>query len=90
LTAPAAAATGSLAALAGALLLAAVARLAVFGAANVAAHAAAVRIQARLRADLLRQLGRLPLSASHGRAGALKKTLVDDINGLESVIGHTL
>lgn len=90
LTAPAAAATGSLAALAGALLLAAVARLAVFGAANVASHAAAFRIQARLRADLLRQLGRLPLSASHGRAGALKKTLVDDINGLESVIGHTL
>lgn len=90
LTAPRASPVGSLAALAAALLLAAVARLAVFGAANVASHTAAFRVQARLRASLLRQLGRLPLARLQGRAGDLKKTLVDDINALEGLIGHTL
>lgn len=90
LAAPADAAATTLAVLAGAILLAAVARLAVFGAANVASHAAAFRIQRRLRAGLLRQIGRQPLAASQGRAGELKKTLVDDVNGLEGLVGHTL
>ena len=90
LAAPADAAATTLAVLAGAILLAAVARLAVFGAANVASHAAAFRIQRRLRARLLRQIGRQPLAASQGRAGELKKTLVDDVNGLEGLVGHTL
>ena len=65
-------------------------RLLLYGCANVASHAAAFRLQRDLRVGLLRSLQEQPLGAVEGRRGDLKKTLVDDVGGLEGLVGHTL
>lgn len=77
-------------ALAALILGAAVARIVLFGAANILSHRLAYAAQKDLRVALIRALGRRPLGALEGRTGDLKKTLVDDVSGLEHLIAHTL
>ena len=72
------------------ILVATACRLLLFGAANVVSHRLAFRLQKELRLALVRALERRPLGALEGRAGDLKKTLVDDVGGLEGLIAHTL
>ena len=79
-----------LALLASLVLVATAGRLLLFGAANVVSHRLAFRLQKALRLALVRTLERRPLGALEGRAGDLKKTLVDDVGGLEGLIAHTL
>lgn len=81
---------GALAGFAGLVLAAAVGRLLLFGAANILSHRWAFRIQKELRIALLRALDRQPLGRLQGRAGDLKKTLLDDVGGLEHLVAHTL
>lgn len=69
---------------------AAIARLIVFGLANIASHTAAFRIQKNLRIDLLRRLAKIPTGAIEGRSGDLKKTIVDDVASFDNFIGHTI
>ncbi|WP_454691045.1 ABC transporter ATP-binding protein [Achromobacter aloeverae] len=90
LLAPGGAENAAILHLALAMLAASILRLLVFGAANIASHRAAFRLQRNLRARLLRHLDSVPLHALQARTGALKKTLIDDVNGLEHAIGHTL
>ena len=82
--------TDRLVLLASLILAATCGRLLLFGAANVVAHRLAFRLQKELRLALVRALERRPLGALEGRAGDLKKTLVDDVGGLEGLIAHTL
>lgn len=82
--------TSALVWLAGLVLAAAVTRLLLFGAANVLSHRWAFRIQKELRVSLVRALDRQPLGQLQGRAGDLKKTLLDDVSGLEHLAAHTL
>ncbi|TWT15274.1 ABC transporter ATP-binding protein [Reyranella sp. CPCC 100927] len=72
------------------MLVAAILRLLLFGGANILSHRMAFRIQKNLQVALVRALERQPLGALEGRAGDLKKTLVDDVGGLEHLIAHTL
>ncbi len=72
------------------MLVAAVLRLLLFGGANILSHRMAFRIQKNLQVALVRALERQPLGTLEGRAGDLKKTLVDDVGGLEHLIAHTL
>lgn len=71
------------------ILIVSITRVLVFGAANVASHAAAFRLQKDLRISLLRRLHRQPLGVIDGRTGDLKKTLVDDVGAIENLIAHT-
>jgi len=80
----------TLAGLTGAILLAAVLRLLVFGGANIASHTASFRVQRQLREHLLDTLHRAPLARVQGHAGDLKKTVIDDVGSLDGLIGHTL
>jgi ATP-binding cassette, subfamily B, bacterial IrtA/YbtP len=58
-------------------------------AANMLAHVAAFRILHELRLRLARKLSGVPLSffARHG-TGQLKRTLMDDVNQIESFVAH--
>jgi ATP-binding cassette subfamily B protein len=80
----------TLAVFAGLTLAAAILRLLFLGAANVLSHRAAFGLQARLRVALVRALHRQSPAAVEGRVGELKKTLVDDVGGLEHLVAHTL
>ena len=82
--------TDRLVLLASLIFVASCGRLLLFGAANVVSHRLAFRLQKELRLALVRALKRRPLGALEGRAGDLKKTLVDDVGGLEGLIAHTL
>lgn len=82
--------TGHLVWLAVLILAAAILRLLLFGGANILSHRMAFRIQKDLRIALVRALERQPLGQLEGRAGDLKKTLIDDVGGLEHLIAHTL
>ena len=82
--------TDRLVLLASLILVATCGRLLLFGAANVVSHRLAFRLQKDLRLALIRALARRPPGALEGRAGDLKKTLVDDVGGLEGLIAHTL
>jgi len=81
--------TGHLVWLAVLILAAAILRLLLFGGANILSHRMAFRIQKDLRIALVRALERQPLGQLEGRAGDLKKTLIDDVGGLEHLIAHT-
>jgi ATP-binding cassette subfamily B protein len=72
------------------ILVAAISRLLLFGAANVNSHRLAFRVQKELRLALVRALEQRPIGVLEGRAGDLKKTLVDDVDGLEHFVAHTL
>jgi ATP-binding cassette subfamily B protein IrtA len=87
-TPPDLAAVRSLALLAaGALAL----RYVLVAAANMLAHVAAFRLLHELRVRLAKKLGAVPLSFFSRRgAGALKKTLMDDVNQLEAFVAHYL
>lgn len=76
----------SLALLAAAAL---VARYVCIAGATMLAHLAAFRILHDLRLRLARKLGAVPLSffARHG-SGALRKTLLDDVNAIEGFVAH--
>jgi len=58
---------------------------------HVLAHTGAFAIQHRLRVAMARHLGRVPLSFFSGRGtGSLRRTLTDDVNGLEGFFAHML
>jgi len=58
---------------------------------HVLAHTGAFAIQHRLRVSMARHLGKVPLSFFSGRgAGSLRRTLTDDVNGLEGFFAHLL
>lgn len=76
--------------LVGGLLAVSVARLLLFGLANVVSHAAAFRWQRQTRERLLRQLSRIPLNHRLDDDGQLRKILIDNVARLENVIGHAL
>lgn len=60
-------------------------------ASHVLAHTGAFAIQHRLRLALARRLGEVPLSFFAGRGtGSLRRTLTDDVNGLEGFFAHML
>jgi len=60
-------------------------------ASHVLAHTGAFAIQHRLRLGMARHLGKVPLSFFSGRgAGSLRRTLTDDVNGLEGFFAHML
>jgi ATP-binding cassette, subfamily B, bacterial IrtA/YbtP len=65
------------------------ARYAFVAGANMLAHVAAYRILHAVRVRLAHKLGSVPMSffGRHG-AGELKKTLVDDVNGIEAFVAH--
>jgi ATP-binding cassette, subfamily B, bacterial IrtA/YbtP len=59
------------------------------GLANMLAHVAAFRILHALRVQLARKLGAVPLSFFSRRgAGELKKTMMDDVNQIETFVAH--
>ncbi|HEU4538411.1 MAG TPA: ABC transporter ATP-binding protein, partial [Polyangiaceae bacterium] len=70
---------------AGALAL----RYAFVAGANVLAHVAAYHILHAVRVRLAHKLGSVPMSffGRHG-AGELKKTIMDDVNGIEAFVAH--
>lgn len=58
---------------------------------HITAHMGAFLIQHRLKMAMARQLGKVPLSFFTGRGtGSLRKTLTDDVNGLEGFFAHML
>jgi len=58
---------------------------------HVLAHMGAFSIQHRLRLGMAQHLGKVPLSFFSGRgAGSLRRTLTDDVNGLEGFFAHML
>jgi len=58
---------------------------------HVLAHVGAFTIQHRLRVGMARHLGKVPLSFFAGRgSGSLRRTLTDDVNGLEGFFAHLL
>jgi len=60
-------------------------------ASHVLAHTGAFAIQHRLQLGMARHLGKVPLSFFSGRgAGSLRRTLTDDVNGLEGFFAHML
>lgn len=60
-------------------------------ASHVLAHTGAFAIQHHLRLALARRLGEVPLSFFAGRGtGSLRRTLTDDVNGLEGFFAHML
>jgi len=60
-------------------------------ASHVLAHTGAFAIQHRLRLGVAQHLGKVPLSFFSGRgAGSLRRTLTDDVNGLEGFFAHML
>jgi ATP-binding cassette subfamily B protein IrtA len=64
-------------------------RYVLVAAANMLAHVAAYRILHELRLRLAKKLGAVPLSFfSRRSAGELKKTLMDDVNQIESFVAH--
>jgi ATP-binding cassette, subfamily B, bacterial IrtA/YbtP len=64
-------------------------RYVLVAAANMLAHVAAFRILHELRLRLAKKLGAVPLSFFSRRgAGELKKTLMDDVNQIESFVAH--
>jgi len=66
-------------------------RWALMVASHVLAHTGAFAIQHRLRVGMARHLGKVPLSFFSGRgAGSLRRTLTDDVNGLEGFFAHML
>lgn len=66
-------------------------RWGLMAASHVFAHIGAFAIQHRLRLRLARRLGEVPMSffASRG-SGSLRRTLSDDVNGLEGFYAHML
>jgi ATP-binding cassette subfamily B protein IrtA len=73
-------------------LLAAVALVARYlfvASAHVLAHTAAFHVLHELRLQLAKKLGAVPLSFFSQRGtGELKKTLMDDVNGIEAFVAH--
>ncbi|WP_082780875.1 ABC transporter ATP-binding protein [Cephaloticoccus primus] len=58
---------------------------------HVLAHIGAFGIQHRLRLAMARRLGEVPLSFFSGRgSGSLRRTLTDDVSGLEGFFAHML
>jgi ABC-type multidrug transport system fused ATPase/permease subunit len=81
---------GSMLACAAGILLSAVARFVIFGAANIASHKAAFRLQGHLRRRSMRSLHTSWLERIDGGGGKLKKVVIDDVSGLEHFIAHNL
>jgi len=66
-------------------------RWALMVASHVLAHVGAFAIQHRLRLALVQRLNQVPLSFFAGRgSGSLRRTLTDDVNGLEGFFAHML
>jgi len=66
-------------------------RWALMVASHVLAHTGAFAIQHRLRVGMAQHLGKVPLSFFAGRgSGSLRRTLTDDVNGLEGFFAHML
>ncbi len=64
-------------------------RYALVWTATMTAHVAAYRVLHALRFDLAKKLGAVPLSFfSRNPSGTLKKTLMDDVNGVEAFVAH--
>lgn len=66
-------------------------RWALMATSHVLAHVGAFAIQHRLRLAMTRHLGAVPLSFLAGRgSGSLRRTLTDDVAGLEGFFAHML
>ncbi|SHG80114.1 ABC transporter ATP-binding protein [Pollutimonas bauzanensis] len=66
-------------------------RWALMAVSHVLAHTGAFAIQHRLRLAMARRLGEVPLSFFAGRgSGSMRRTLTDDVNGLEGFYAHLL
>lgn len=77
--------------LAGAAVVAIVARFAVFGTALWVSHLAAYRVLYEIRIDLAEHLSRVPLGyVTRQRSGELKKVMGDDVERLELFLAHGL
>jgi ATP-binding cassette, subfamily B, bacterial IrtA/YbtP len=72
------------------ILAIAVVRLVLAGGAHIAAHAAAFQLQRDLRAALVRKLRHLPLGVVEGKTGAVKKTVIDDVAAIETLVAHAV
>lgn len=71
------------------LAVSVLARYALLALSTVWAHTAAFRLLFELRAELARKLGAVPLSFFARRNSAqVKRTLLDDVHQLESVVAH--
>ncbi|ODP31708.1 hypothetical protein A9762_06785 [Pandoraea sp. ISTKB] len=77
--------------LGGYALLALVLRWVLMAVSHVLAHRGAFAVQHRLRLDMARRLGEVPMSFFSGRgSGSLRRTLTDDVNNLEGFLAHML
>lgn len=66
-------------------------RWAFMAASHSAAHIGAFAVQHRLRLAMARRLGEVPMSFFAGRgSGSLRRTLNDDVNGMEGFLAHML
>ncbi|MFT3803908.1 MAG: ABC transporter ATP-binding protein [Burkholderiaceae bacterium] len=66
-------------------------RWALMAVSHVLAHTGAFAIQHRLRLAMARRLGEVPMSFFAARgSGSLRRTLTDDVNGLEGFYAHML
>ena len=66
-------------------------RWVLMAASHVLAHTGAFAIQQRLRLAMARRLGEVPLSFFAARgSGSLRRTLTDDVSGLEGFFAHLL
>lgn len=72
------------------IVVAALLRFMLFGAAYVLSHRAAFRLQKDLRGNLVAGIARLPLGSVDHRVGELKKAVMDDVAGLEHLLAHAV